>query len=78
MFKTLTTPKPELKSPGYGYGFETDPENQEAGHSGGFINVCDELNIYTKSDYIVIILSNSNPPFGHFLSNKIKELLVRK
>jgi len=64
----------------YGYGTEHQLLAGEniIGHSGGFINVCTELNIYTKSDYIVIILSNSNPPFGHFLSNKIKELLVRK
>jgi len=64
----------------YGYGTEHQVLANEniVGHSGGFINVCTELNIYTKSDYIVIILSNSNPPYGHFLSNKIKELLVRK
>ena len=64
----------------YGYGTEHQLLGGEniVGHSGGFINVCTELNIYTKSNYIVIILSNSNPPFGHFLSNKIKELLVRK
>lgn len=64
----------------YGYGTEHQllAEENIVGHSGGFINVCTELNIYTKSDYIVIILSNSNPPYGHFLSNKIKELLVRK
>jgi len=64
----------------YGYGTEHQLLAGEniIGHSGGFVNVCTELNIYTKSDYIVIILSNSNPPFGHFLSNKIKELLVRK
>ena len=64
----------------YGYGTEHQLLANEniIGHSGGFINVCTELNLYTKSNYIVIILSNSNPPFGHFLSNKIKELLVRK
>ena len=64
----------------YGYGTEHHMLGSEniVGHSGGFENVCTELNLYTKSKYTVIILSNSNPPFGHFLSNKIKELLVRK
>jgi D-alanyl-D-alanine carboxypeptidase len=63
----------------YGFGSEHQQLGEEKiiGHSGGFINVCTELNLYTKSNYIVIILSNSNPPFAHFLSNKIKELLVR-
>lgn len=64
----------------YGYGTEHHRLGNEhiVGHSGGFINQCVELNLYTKSDQMVIILSNSNPPFGHYLSNKIKELLVRK
>jgi CubicO group peptidase (beta-lactamase class C family) len=63
----------------YGYGTEHQLLGTEniVGHSGGFENVCTELNIYTKSDYVVIILSNCNPPLGHFLANKIKELLVR-
>ena len=63
----------------YGYGSEHQKLGNDYvfGHSGGFINNCTELNIYLNSGYTVIILSNSNPPFGHFLSNKIKELLVR-
>ena len=64
----------------YGYGTEHHILGSEhiGGHSGGYINECVELNIYPKSDYIVVILSNSNPPFGHFLSNKVKELLLYK
>ncbi|HYJ38438.1 MAG TPA: serine hydrolase domain-containing protein [Chitinophagaceae bacterium] len=79
--KTTTTELLEFTVNGkYGYGTEHQTLGEEniVGHSGGFINVCNELNIYTKSNYIVIILSNSNPPYAHFLSNKIKELLVRK
>ena len=64
----------------YGYGTEHHIIGGEhiVGHTGGFINECIELNMYPKSNQIVIILSNSNPPYGHFLSNKIKENLVRK
>lgn len=64
----------------YGYGTEHHIIGSEhiVGHSGGYINECVELNIYPESDYIVVILSNSNPPFGHFLSNKVKELLLYK
>jgi len=63
----------------YGYGTEHQLLGTEniVGHSGGFENVCTELNIYKNSNYVVIILSNCNPPLAHFLSNKIKELLVR-
>jgi D-alanyl-D-alanine carboxypeptidase len=64
----------------YGYGTEHQQLGAEhiVGHSGGFINVCTELNIYSHSKDLVIILSNSNPPYGHFIADKIKELLVRK
>jgi CubicO group peptidase (beta-lactamase class C family) len=64
----------------YGYGTEHLKLGDEhvVGHSGGFIKECTELNIYPKNRYIVVILSNTDPPFGHFVSNKIKELLVRK
>jgi len=64
----------------YGYGSEHHLLGEEHifGHSGGFINQCVELNFYPRSKRLVIILSNSNPPLGHFLSNKIKSLLIRK
>lgn len=64
----------------YGWGTEHYKLGKEhvVGHSGGYINECTELNIYPKSQSIVIILSNSNPPFGHFVSDKLKELITRK
>jgi hypothetical protein len=63
----------------YGLGSEHAQIGKEhiIGHSGGYIKVCTELNIYTSSGYNVIILSDVDPPFAHFLSNKIKELLIR-
>jgi D-alanyl-D-alanine carboxypeptidase len=64
----------------YGWGTEHYKLGKEhvVGHSGGYINECTELNIYPRSHSIVIILSNSNPPFGHFVSDKLKELITRK
>ena len=64
----------------YGYGTEHQTLAGEhiAGHSGGFEKVCNEFNIYTQSGITVIILSNVDPPLGHFLSDKIKQLLIRK
>ncbi len=63
----------------YGLGSEHAQIGKEhiIGHSGGFEKVCTELNIYLQSGYNVIILSDVDPPFAHFLSNKIKELLIR-
>jgi CubicO group peptidase (beta-lactamase class C family) len=64
----------------YGWGLERQKLAGETivGHSGGFENVCNEVNLYTHSGYTVIILSNNNPPFGHFLGDKIKTFLVPK
>lgn len=64
----------------YGWGTEHYKLGKEhvVGHSGGYINECTELNIYPQSQSVVIILSNSNPPFGHFVSDRLKELITRK
>lgn len=78
--QNLETMKNHIAKGNYGYGTEHHIIGGEhiVGHSGGYINKCVELNLYPESDYTVVILSNSNPPFGHFLSNKIKELLLWK
>ncbi|MBE7172674.1 MAG: beta-lactamase family protein [Williamsia sp.] len=64
----------------YGYGTEHQTLGGEniVGHSGGFEKVCTELNMYEHAGITVIILSNIDPPLGHFLSDKIKQLLIRK
>ncbi|GAB2689831.1 hypothetical protein GCM10027037_10860 [Mucilaginibacter koreensis] len=63
---------------GLGQEYQALGNEVVTGHSGGFIGVCTELNIYQKSGYTVIILSNTEPPYGHFLSDRIKELIIRK
>lgn len=56
--KTLTSPKPEVKSPGYGYGFGVEPELGIAGHSGGFTGISSNLDMYLGSGWTAIVLSN--------------------
>jgi CubicO group peptidase (beta-lactamase class C family) len=56
--KLLTTPKPELKSPDYGFGFGIDTEPNTVGHSGGFAGISSELIIFTDADYTAVVLSN--------------------
>ncbi|HKG08503.1 MAG TPA: serine hydrolase domain-containing protein, partial [Pedobacter sp.] len=70
------------RSPAHNYGYGSEhhllgPEHI-VGHSGSLENLNNEFNIYTKSGYLVVILSNTAPPFAHHLSNKIKGLLVSK
>lgn len=58
MVKTLTSPKPELNSPDYGFGFEADAQNQTAGHGGGFIGISSNLKMYLGSGWSAIVMSN--------------------
>lgn len=48
------------------------------GHGGDYEGVCTVLGIYLNSGHTVIVLSNMDPPFAHFISDKIKELIIRR
>lgn len=58
MVKTLTTPKPELNSPDYGFGFGVDSARGVTGHSGGFTGIHSNLDIYVNSGWTAIVMSN--------------------
>jgi CubicO group peptidase (beta-lactamase class C family) len=57
-FRLLTTPKPELNSPDYGFGFGVDAGGRIVGHSGGFPGINAQLDIYVGDDYTVAVMSN--------------------
>ena len=73
-FELLTTPKPELNSPRYGYGFGVDPIDGSAGHSGGFPGISSNLDIFKGTGYVGVVMSNygggSQP-----IVNKIRNLV---
>lgn len=48
------------------------------GHGGDYEGVCTDFGMYLNSGHTVIVLSNMDPPFAHFISDKIKELIIRK
>jgi CubicO group peptidase (beta-lactamase class C family) len=56
--KLLTSAKPELNSPNYGYGFQTDAGGKSFGHSGGFVGISSNLEIYPESGWTLIVMSN--------------------
>jgi CubicO group peptidase (beta-lactamase class C family) len=56
MVKTLTTAKPELNSPNYGYGFFGGEKYY--GHSGGFPGINSNLDIYREGGWTAIYMSN--------------------
>jgi len=57
-FRLLTSPKPELSSPEYGYGFVIDAGGRIVGHSGGFPGINSQLDIYVGEDYTLAVMSN--------------------
>ncbi|MEO8451845.1 MAG: serine hydrolase, partial [Gemmatimonadota bacterium] len=73
-FELMTTPKPDLNSPRYGYGFGADAETDIVGHSGGFPGISSNLDIFKRSGYVAAVMANyggaSQP-----VSNKIRALV---
>ena len=56
--RLLTTPKPEVSSPEYGYGFGINASGRIVGHSGGFPGISSQLDIYLGDGYTVAVLAN--------------------
>lgn len=74
-FKLLTTPKPELNSPQYGYGFFGGVDGGPTGHSGGFIGINSNLSMYLGSGWTAIVMSNYGRG-AQQVSNKMDKLIA--
>lgn len=76
--EVLWTAKPELGSPGYGFGMgvRASPLGRQVGHNGGFPGLNSELRIYRDRGLVVAVMSNvshgASPVVEH-----IEELLVQ-
>jgi CubicO group peptidase (beta-lactamase class C family) len=73
--KLLLSPKPDLNSPDYGYGFQVDRERKIAGHSGGFPGISSNLDMFLDSGYTAVVMSNygsGSRPVG----GKMQELIA--
>lgn len=61
--RLLTTPKPQVGSPGYGYGFGVDRGRGGlviTGHNGGAPGTFANLDIYPEQGYATVILMNNS------------------
>jgi hypothetical protein len=74
----LWSPKPELNSPDYGFGFRIsgEPDNRIVGHGGGFPGISAMLDMYLDSGYMVAVLSNYDGA-ASTVATKIQELIGR-
>jgi CubicO group peptidase (beta-lactamase class C family) len=57
-YELLTTPKPDVNSPAYGYGFGVGPQSGIVGHSGGFPGISSNLDIFKGTGYVAVVMSN--------------------
>lgn len=59
MYQVMTSPKPELGSSDYGFGFALLPNRAIVGHSGGLLGASANLDIINDpEDWTVIVLAN--------------------
>ena len=73
--KILTSPKPELNSPNYGFGFQVDTERNVAGHGGGFTGINSNLDMYLGNGWSAIVMSNYSRGAGP-VQGKMRQLIA--
>jgi len=56
--QSVLSPKPELGANDYGYGFDVDPGRGSAGHSGGAEGVSNNFEMFLRSGWTVVVMSN--------------------
>jgi CubicO group peptidase (beta-lactamase class C family) len=79
--EAMWSPKPELSSPGYGYGFQIGgtPEDRIVGHGGGFAGISSNLDLFagpTHGGYTSIVLTNVDQG-AQPVAQKIVEMIGR-
>ncbi len=73
--KLITSPKPELNSTEYGYGFFADSTAGTTGHSGGFPGISSNLEMHLASGWTAIVMSNYSRASGP-VESRIKSLIA--
>lgn len=76
--KTLYTPKPAFHQESYGFGFNISgaPNNRIVGHSGGFLGINGNLDIFIDDGYVSVVLANYGGA-ARPVVEKIRELIKR-
>jgi CubicO group peptidase (beta-lactamase class C family) len=73
-YELMTTPKPDVSSPRYGYGFQLEPETGIAGHGGGFPGISSNLDVFKGTGYVAVVMSNYGDA-GRPVVDKIRSLV---
>lgn len=74
----MWSPKPEVSSPDYGYGFQLGgtPEDRIVGHGGGFPGISSNLDLFLDSGLTAVVLTNVDGG-AQPVQQKIRELVAR-
>jgi len=73
----VLSPKPELNSPGYGFGFSISgsPDDRVVGHGGGFAGINSNLDMFLDSSWTAAVMSNSD--YGaEPVKSKMREMIA--
>ena len=73
--KLLLTAKPEINSPGYGYGFSTNAKRSIAGHNGSFPGISSNLDMFLANGYTAVVMPNYSGASMPVIS-KMQELVL--
>ena len=73
-YELMTTPKPDVNSPSYGYGFQLNPQTGIVGHSGGFPGINSNLDIFKGTGYVAVVMANYGDA-GQPVVDKIRSLV---
>ncbi|HEX6944326.1 MAG TPA: serine hydrolase domain-containing protein [Gemmatimonadaceae bacterium] len=73
-YELMTTPKPDVNSPRYGFGFQVDPQTGIVGHSGGFPGISSNLDIFKGTGYVAVVMANYGDA-GQPVVDKIRSLV---
>ena len=74
MVRVLTTPKPALGSPDYGFGFMMNPRGGMVGHTGGFPGVANFVDLTLDDGYTAVVLSNQ-PDAAVLIAERMRDML---
>jgi CubicO group peptidase (beta-lactamase class C family) len=75
LVKEFTTAKPDIFSPGYGFGFAVSQDGNRFGHGGGFTGISANLDIFRDSGWIAIVMSNYSGA-SQPVSSKMRRLIA--
>ena len=77
-FRLHASPKPELASPTYGYGFTMTARTGEplVGHPGNWPGVCTDFGTLSGTPYTIVVLSNSTASTCVPVTKKVLQVLA--